>query len=115
MILLEIKPLSVNQAWKGKRFKTKDYTRYERDVLYLLPKISLPDPPFKLCVEVGFSNKASDIDNILKPLLDILQKKYNFDDKEIYRIEIEKTVVKKDSEYIKIKFEHHDLSKRGNN
>ena len=30
MIHLEIKPLSVNECWQGKRFKTKAYLKYYR-------------------------------------------------------------------------------------
>ena len=34
---LMIKPLSVNEAWQGKRFKTNSYKSYEKDVMRLLP------------------------------------------------------------------------------
>ena len=33
---IEIKPLSVNECWQGKRFKTKAYTAYEKELLYRL-------------------------------------------------------------------------------
>ena len=85
-----IKPLSVNKAWQGKRFKTKDYLQYEKQVLLLLPRIIIPDGKLLLEITFGMSNKASDIDNPLKPFLDILQKKYNFDDKQIYKLIINK-------------------------
>jgi hypothetical protein len=71
MHTINIKPLSVNQAWQGKRFKTNLYKQYEHDVLLLLPKIKIVQPPYRLNIVVGFSNKASDIDNVLKPFLDI--------------------------------------------
>ena len=41
MMRLDIKPLSVNRCWKGKRFKTKEYKRYERDCLLILPKLKI--------------------------------------------------------------------------
>jgi Holliday junction resolvase RusA-like endonuclease len=98
---INIKPLSVNQAWQGKRFKTKKYAKYERDVLLMLPKLSKLEPPFEVALEFGFSNVASDIDNPIKPILDIIQKKYGINDKDIYELKIKKTVVPKKSDYIK--------------
>ena len=73
---IEIKPLSVNEAWQGKRFKTAKYLSYEKELMLLLPKINIPSTPLVLSVNVGYSNKLSDIDNCIKPFQDILQKKY---------------------------------------
>jgi Holliday junction resolvase RusA-like endonuclease len=100
MHIINIKPLSVNQAWQGKRFKTNLYKQYEHDVLLLLPKIKIIEPPYRLNLIVGFSNKASDIDNVLKPFLDILQKKYGINDKHIEVLYIEKQVVTKNNDFI---------------
>ena len=97
---VNIKPLSVNQAWKGKRYKTNNYVRYERDLLLLLPKIEVPTSKLSLNIVVGFSSVASDIDNFLKCFIDVLQKKYDFNDKMIYMLSVEKTIVKKGCEYI---------------
>jgi Holliday junction resolvase RusA-like endonuclease len=97
---INIKPLSVNQAWQGKRFKTNLYKQYEHDVLLLLPKIKIVQPPYRLNIVVGFSNKASDIDNVLKPFLDILQKKYGINDKHIEVLHIEKQIVTKKNDFI---------------
>lgn len=96
---INIKPLSVNSAWQGKRFKTPEYTKYEQKVLRLLNAGILPPPLYKLTIEYGFSNKASDIDNPTKLVLDVLQKKYKFDDKEIYELNLVKKIVSKGSEY----------------
>lgn len=84
----------------GRRFKTEAYKQYERDLLLLLPKMKIPEGKLLLSIEVGFSSKASDADNICKPLLDILQKSYGFDDKRIYKLEVEKKDVSKGEEYI---------------
>lgn len=97
---LFIKPLSVNKAWQGKRFKTNDYKKYEEDLLLMLPKIKIINPPYRLNITVGFSNKASDLDNVLKPFLDILQKKYDINDKYIQILHVEKEVVTKNNEFI---------------
>ena len=105
-IRVDIKPLSVNEAWKGRRFKTDDYKRYERAMLFILPRITLPEPPYQIYYEFGFSNAQSDYDNPCKPLGDILQKKYGFNDKEIYLAIVRKIIVKKGREYINVRIEH---------
>lgn len=98
---IEIKPFSVNDAWKGRRYRTDDYKRFQRDMMLLLPplKISLKKP-LKVSIVFGFSSKGSDIDNPQKPLLDILQKKYNFNDNQIFELNTKKEIVKKGSEFI---------------
>jgi len=102
MIKINIRPLSVNNAWKGKRFKTDDYKQYEKDLGLLLPK----DIKVKngLQLEFGFSSKLSDIDNPVKPFIDILQKKYGFNDRDLTLLNIKKENVKKGEEYIKFMF-----------
>lgn len=104
MIKIDIKPLSVNDAWRGRRFKTKQYEKYEKDVLFLLPKIKLPDPPFHVDYEFGFSSAGSDLDNPVKLCTDILQKKYDFNDSLIHSMSIRKFKVEKGKEYFKFEF-----------
>jgi len=101
MIRVNIKPLSVNEAWQGKRFKTDKYIKYERDLLLLLPKMELPiGGYFKLDINFGVSNMSSDIDNPLKPFIDVLQKKYKFNDRNIVMLNVVKQKVKKGNEFI---------------
>jgi Holliday junction resolvase RusA-like endonuclease len=65
----------------------------------VLPKrLVLPEEPFFIHFVFCFSNKASDIDNPTKLVLDILQKKYGFNDSIIYKLVIEKRIVKKGQE-----------------
>ena len=95
----KIKLLSVNDCWQGRRFKTPAYKTYEKELLHTLPQSKLPETPLMISLVFGFSNSASDIDNPTKPLLDILQKKYGFNDKDIYKLNIEKVKVKKGDEF----------------
>jgi len=112
MVKIDIKPLSVNECWRGTRQKTVKYLRYQNDLLFLLPNsINLPDPPYKVVYEFGFSSIASDIDNPVKPLQDILSKKYKFDDKLISEIRVTKTKVAKGKEYLKFQIEKHETNK----
>jgi Holliday junction resolvase RusA-like endonuclease len=102
-MMIQIKPLSVNQVWQGKRFKTKAYKQYERDLIMLLPRVKIDfKKPLKIGLTFGFSNKASDIDNPTKPILDILQKKYGFDDKQVQELNLKKELVTKGNEFIKL-------------
>lgn len=103
MINIPMKPLSVNECWQGKRFKTKAYNDYEKTMLLLLPsKQKELIGSLKIDIEYGFSSKLSDIDNPTKLVLDILVKKYRFDDRQIYELNLKKEIVKKGSEFIKI-------------
>lgn len=97
---VDIKPLSVNQAWQGRRFKTPAYKRYERDVLMLLPSVEIPDGELAIDITYGFSSKQSDVDNPTKLFVDILQKKYGFNDSRVTRLNLSKQQVKKGSEFI---------------
>jgi len=100
-IVLNIKPMSVNGAWQGRRFKTPAYKTYESQILLMLPKITIPEGDLKLSIEFGFSNKNSDCSNPIKLIEDILQKKYEFNDSRVYEISARKVIVKKGEEYIK--------------
>ena len=97
---LDIKPLSVNQAWQGKRFKTKAYKKYESDLLMILPAYEVLEGALCIYLEFGFSNSASDWDNPIKPFQDVLQKKYGFNDSRIVEAHVKKVKVKKGQEYI---------------
>jgi Holliday junction resolvase RusA-like endonuclease len=104
MIKLNITPLSVNKAWKGRRYKTPEYKMFEKSMLYMMPS-GIYIPPFKISFIFGFSNVCSDLDNPIKLCLDLLQKKYNFDDKEVYELSVKKEITKKSKEFIKFKIE----------
>jgi len=103
---INIKPLSVNQAWQGKRFKTSDYKAFEMEIWGKLPRREIPKKG-KLFIhyQFGLSNKGADYDNCIKVFQDILQRKYGFDDNRIYRAVIEKIDVKKGDEFIRFKIE----------
>lgn len=71
---IDLKPLSVNDAWQGRRFKSKTYIKYERDLLFILPRNI---KPIEGRIEVRYkfhmkNHKAADWDNPIKPLQDVL-------------------------------------------
>lgn len=92
--------MSVNDAYTGKRFKTQACRQFCNDVGYQLKAAKLGPPPYEIYLEFGFSNDASDYDGPIKIFQDILQKKYNFNDKKITRAVVEKNIVPIGSEYI---------------
>lgn len=99
---INIKPLTVNQCWQGRRFKTPAYKIYEETLLWLLPKgKQIQEGHLEINLEFGVSNIQSDWDNPIKPFVDILQKKYNFNDKWIMKATVQKVKTKKGEEYIK--------------
>lgn len=100
MITLKIAPLSINRAYQGRRFLTKEAKSYIDQVLRLLPAMKVPEGKLVARYKFYVSSKASDADNLVKMMQDCLQKKYGFNDRQIYWIEIEKFDVKKGDERI---------------
>ena len=97
---INIKPLSINQCFQGRRFKTPKYKQYEKELMALLPILSVPNGLLEVVITFGLSSKLNDIDNGLKPFIDILQKKYLFNDRDIYKLIVEKKIVPKGKEFI---------------
>ena len=102
-IHLNQKPLSVNEAWKGTRVKSAKYRAFEKSLLLQMPAKKI-NPELLLRVELffGFSSMLSDIDNPIKMILDIAQKKYGFNDRNIFELNVRKCKVEKGKEFIDI-------------
>ena len=74
---IDIKPLSVNQVWQGRRFKTPIYKKYEKELTLMLPKLKIPEGKLELTIIFGFSN-----------------------DSRVYKATVIKEIVKKGKEFI---------------
>ncbi len=109
IVKINMKPMSVNGAWQGRRFKSKEYIAYTESCMSMLPNITLPEPPYRINFEFGVSNPASDWDNPVKPIQDILQQRYKFNDKDIYEAFVKKIIVPKRQEYFSFELIHIDL------
>ena len=105
------KPLSINRAhYKNKR-KTRDYLDYEDAWGSVLSGHRIPEDHcedwktlrFRVDYEWGFSNRAADVDNPIKPATDIMQNWFKFNDKQILVVKATKFIVPKGSEYAKVK------------
>jgi Holliday junction resolvase RusA-like endonuclease len=103
MYKIDVKPLSLNGAYRGRRFATPELREFKQGVWYLLPQIKVPKGKLKLKCIWGVSSKSSDCDNLTKTFLDVLAEKYSFNDKVVYKIDLEKRDVPKGSEYIEFK------------
>jgi len=102
-ICIPVKPLSVNQAWKGKRFKTAEYKAYARNVKLLLPRGEvIPEGRLQVSFTFYLSNASADWDNPVKPLQDVIFRFYGVNDSRIYRATVEKIIVPKGMEKTEI-------------
>lgn len=97
--MIGIKPLSVNAAYRGRRFNTKEHTVWERLVTASLPNIKIPDPPFMIHFVFGLSSVNADGDNCIKIAQDVIAKKYKFNDKLIKKWIVEVVKIPKGKEY----------------
>lgn len=98
---LNIKPISVNEAYTGRRHSTSKLTGFKAEVGYFLKPMVVPPGELEITLEFGFSSKGSDLDNAVKPFLDCLQKKYGFNDNRVYKLNLSKHITPKNEEYIK--------------
>lgn len=101
---MKIKPLSINDAWQGRRYKTPKYIRYTKDVSKLLlmhkkPKIEKGE---KVRIHYIFHifNMRSDVDNFIKGFQDILFTWLGIDDSRIVKLTAEKIKCEKGQESI---------------
>lgn len=103
LIQLPIKPMSINAAFQGRRYKTKEYKAWEESVLWLLKKYA---DQFTGKVEVRITwylknASRTDLDNPTKLAMDALTKSGIIrDDRDIWYMTIEK--VKSNQEGIDI-------------
>ena len=102
---IQIKPLSVNEMYRGKKFKSVLYLRYKQALLPQLDRTyKVPEGLLELHFTFGLSNQASDYDNLIKPTQDCICDYYGINDKNIYYGTQRKIIVPKGEEYIEFQF-----------
>lgn len=90
---IPLKPLSQNVAWQGRRFKTKTYKKYQSDILQIIgyAKETIKGYVHINCIFYLLNFERTDIDNLLKCLLDtIVDLGYIEDDRKVLKYTIEK-------------------------
>ncbi len=97
-IEIPIKPLSINDAHKGRHIKTDEFLQFEKDVCYLLPINPLPVKDTEYFLRYSFylkNYKNSDTGNFEKLITDLIVKRgYLKDDRYIKSMYLEKMSVK---------------------
>jgi Holliday junction resolvase RusA-like endonuclease len=96
---IKVKPIGINEQYKGKRFLTDIGKKFKSDSAFFIPLAKLELEKIKVVLEFGFSNSNQDIDGPVKSCLDILQKRLNFNDNIIYELAVKKQIVKKGEEF----------------
>ena len=107
-IKINQKPLSINAAHYRNKKKTVAYKNYQTAWEIHFKKAGYKKFPenkaakYHVSFVFGFSNRASDVDNPLKPAIDTLQGLLGFNDKQIYILGAVKTIVPKGEEFVKV-------------
>lgn len=101
-IIIPIKPISVNEAFQGRRFKTKKCKEFEESFLKVAPRKEMITGLVEIQYEFYVKNhKQADYDNLVKITQDMLVKcGYIEDDRMVYKAVIWKIPSK--NEVIKI-------------
>lgn len=124
--LFKLKPFTVNKAYSHyctkcrstkyiKRYKSKDYKKYIKDINKLFDSNKkIPSKKIFIDIMFGFSSSLSDVDNPTKPLLDTMQIFHKFNDRDVFKLHLEKTIVKKGDEFIDLQILPYE-DRRDNN
>jgi Holliday junction resolvase RusA-like endonuclease len=104
---INIKPLTVNRAYQGRRFRTPELLAYQQELAYRLPKIEVPKGKLDVSYVFGVSSRNSDLDNCVKAFQDALAEQYGFNDRDVYRMEVEKQIVPKGKEFVGFDLQAH--------
>jgi Holliday junction resolvase RusA-like endonuclease len=87
-IEIQLKPLAISKAYQGRRFKTSEYNKWQKDFIRLAGKQTPLKGQVSLIVEFYIKNdKMSDLDNFFKSLNDTMKEAEIIeDDRHIYEI-----------------------------
>ena len=103
MNYIKVKPLSINDAWQGRRYKTPKYNKFAEEVhlrLLAYKRPNLPDGPLSIHYRFHVFNMRSDVDNFIKAFQDVLFNWIGIDDSRIVRLTAEKIKCQKYKEKI---------------
>jgi len=103
-ITLHVKPLSVNEAWQGRRFSTPAKKAYEAQMMIMLPRTAALGPYYRIEYDFHLVHFATtDWDNLIKVTQDCLAKRGIItDDRHIIDARVRKFKALKDCIEIRI-------------
>jgi Holliday junction resolvase RusA-like endonuclease len=110
-VLVPHKAISTNQLHMGTKTRSWDYKKFRKEVFQFLEDNHGGVKPnlqgnLVFTLEVGFSNPTSDLSNSIKGIEDVLAEFYEFNDKQIVRIVMDKYIVNKGDEYMSLSLRH---------
>jgi len=98
-------------TYRNKAIKQIKYVNYQNELRDELKGVKWPFEPAQLLefeIIAGVSNKAADLDNIVKPLLDTYQGIFEeFNDNKVYHIKLYKQLTNKGDEYLYVRVERY--------
>lgn len=105
-VTIPIAALSVNKMYSGRKRRSYFYKQFRKQVFNYLNDNLDNHVNLKgnlgLSIEVGFSSSLSDLSNSLKAIEDIMTEYLDFNDKQIVHITMDKYIVEKGEEYMKL-------------
>lgn len=93
-------------TYRNKSIKQRIYIDYQNELRDEIRGVEWPfgDDQVEFYIVAGFSNRAADIDNVIKPLLDTYQGIFEeFNDNKVYHAELHKTIVPKGREFLYVR------------
>ena len=112
------KPFSANKMYTGRKRRSVWYKAFEKAMMKQLPEVEVSQYKgyMQVHIIIGVSTILFDQDNACKPILDVLQKRYGFNDNKIFYMTVKKMLVNKGDEFINVDLKkykgHVDLTRK---
>lgn len=108
MKTFNFKPISVNEAYIGRRFDSQKKKEFMEKMKKDLLNTEIDcKPPYCLWWRF-YVTAASDLDNLIKVATDCVFKHFWINDNLVYKIVAEKCIAKRGKEYFQLEIEHYD-------
>ena len=109
MVKLDIKPLSLNKAYRGRRFSTQELKDFKDTIVFkMLRPMKIPEGRLSVKYRFGVSQKNVDGDNLIKSFQDSLAEAYGFNDNLIFHWDVTKVITQKGKEFIEFSIKKCD-------
>lgn len=92
-------------TYRNKAIKQRQYIDYQNELRDEIRGVEWPfgDDQVEFYIVAGFSNRAADLDNVIKPLFDTYQGIFEeFNDNKVYYTELYKVIVAKGKEFLHV-------------
>lgn len=111
MLSINLKPLSTNDAWRGRKFSTQAKKLYEAQLRERLEWCTFSGkPPYRIHFKFYISS-MQDYDNCIKVSQDTLCEFFDINDRDIHYAIIEKIPTKRWEEHFEVEIESYKKRK----